>query len=324
MLSHKDRRTRRIKPTLTTAEGSHTLRYADSTIDSKFIRAIKTYRGLLLSVSSVLTALVVSACSRGTDAGPSPAITENADSSPQRLNVEIVDEHPWDSSSFTQGLEVADKGRLLVGTGKTGKSRIYHASLDGEQFNSQPLPPEFFGEGVTQHVGGNTSHVWQLTWQQNVALLRDSETLEVISTKTYDGEGWGLCSDGQRLVMSDGSGTLTFRDPESFDPVGTVSVTVAGTPAQRLNELDCDPSGGPNGSPVVWANVWESDEIYRIDPQSGEVTGIVDTLGVFKASRKPGADVLNGIAGIPGTNRYYLTGKYWDTLYEVRFNPEER
>ena len=275
----------------------------------------------LLSILSCFTVLAVTACGSNTATAPNSTGTESAAKSPLQLGVEIVSEHPWDSSSFTQGLELVDDGSLLVGTGMNGKSRIYHTTADDQQTNNRPLPAKFFGEGVTQHNGKGTSSVWQLTWQQNVAFMRHPDTLEVITTKTYEGEGWGLCSDGERLVMSDGSATLTFRNPDSFDPEGTVDVTLEGKPARGLNELDCDPSADPQGSPAVWANVWQSDDIYRIDPHSGEVTAVVDTQGAFKAARRPGADVLNGIAKIPDTDRYYLTGKYWDTLYEVRFVP---
>jgi len=241
---------------------------------------------------------------------------------PEQLKVEILAEHPWDKTSFTQGLEVVEDGKLLVGTGMKGKSRIYHTTIDDQQTNNEDLAGAYFGEGVTRHVGPDgRAHVWQLSWQENTAFLRDATSLKKISTETYEGEGWGLCSDGNRLVMSDGSGTLSFRDPATFAKTGSVDVTLNGEPTDMLNELDCDPTGGPDDSPAVWANVWQTDDIYRIDPSTGEVTGVVDAKNAFGAADKPGADVLNGIAKIPGTDKFYVTGKYWDTLYEVRFIP---
>ena len=113
--------------------------------------------------------------------------------------------------------------------------------------------------------------------------------------------------------MSNGSGTLTFRNPDTFAPTGTVDVTLDGEATSQLNELECADDGS------VLANVWQTDLIYKIDPKSGEVTEMIDTANAFPAADRPGADVLNGIAKIPGTDHYLLTGKYWDTAYEVRF-----
>jgi len=220
-----------------------------------------------------------------------------------------VAEHPWDASSFTQGVEMAPDGTLVVGTGMYGESRIYRTTLDNQQSNSQKLDSEYFGEGITIHG----DDVWQLTWKKGTAFRRDLETLEEKDTVNYEGEGWGICSTGEQLVMSNGSGTLTFRDPETFAPTGTVDVTLGGEATSQLNELECADDGS------VFANVWQTDLIYKIDPSSGEVTEMIDTVDAFPAADRPGADVLNGIAKIPGTDHYLLTGKYWDTAYEVRF-----
>lgn len=155
--------------------------------------------------------------------------------------------HPWDQTSFTQGVEQATDGRILVGTGHYGESRIYWTTTDGVQSESQPLDEEFFGEGVT--IAGDA--VWQLTWKKQVAIKRDADTLAEIGRASYSGEGWGLCAQQDRLVMSDGTGTLTFRDPESFDELDSVDVTLAGEPVTMLNELECVGDGE-----TVWANVW--------------------------------------------------------------------
>lgn len=257
---------------------------------------------------ATIAALSVSACS----SSDSPSSSSDANATqPDTLTPEILAEHPWDSSTFTQGLEMAEDGTLVVGSGLYGESRIYRSTLDGKQSHSHDLPDDMFGEGLTIH----DQTVWQLTWKKGTALRREAKDLKQTSTATYEGEGWGLCSDGKRLIMSDGSGRLTFRDPESFAPTGSVDVTLGGEATDELNELECTDDG------KVLANVWQQDVIYQIDPDKGEATGVIDTAGAFDAKERAGADVLNGIAQIPGTDRYLLTGKQWDTMYEVRFRP---
>ncbi|MDK8511359.1 glutaminyl-peptide cyclotransferase [Corynebacterium bovis] len=221
--------------------------------------------------------------------------------------VEVVATHPFDPTSFTQGLDVAPDGSVVVGTGLTGRSRIYRTTPDGRQSDSRPLDPGLFGEGVA--VAGDT--VWQLTWTDGTAIRRDARTLAETGRVPYDGEGWGLCFDGRRLIMSDGSADLTFRDPVTFAETGRVTVRRDGEPVRRLNELDCAEDG------TVLANVWQTDTIERIAPDTGEVTAEITA----DLPRPADADVLNGIAHIPGTDRMYLTGKLWDTLYEVRVTP---
>lgn len=278
---------------------------------------------------------------------------------PERLRPVIVAEHPWDVTAFTQGTDVAPDGQLVVGTGLYGSSRIYSTRVTdapgqpaGSVRNERALDRRFFGEGIAIH--GDT--VWQLTWKEGTAFKRRLSDLDTIADGEhpegqyrYAGEGWGLCSDGTRLLMSDGSGNITVRDPQTFAETGRFAVTLQGKPVTRLNELDCtpgqtagtsptpapgssaasaapaspsQPSSAPAASTPLWANVWQTDQIYRIDPATGAVTGVVDAAGVFGARNRPGADVLNGIARIPGTDRYYVTGKLWDKVYEVRFVPE--
>lgn len=250
--------------------------------------------------------LVLSGCSAGSGGGGSDA---GASGDVATLTAQVVAEHPADPTSFVQGLEVMPEGDLLVSTGLVGRSRIYRAPVDGgDPTVSVDLDPAFFGEGSTRH--GNS--IWQLTWKDGVAVKRDAATLAETGRVDYPGEGWGLCSNGERLVMSDGSSTLTFRDPDTFAETGHVDVTLDGAPVDQLNELDC--SDG-----VVWANLWQTDRIVRVNPATGAVTGVLDTDGLdLPARERPGADVLNGIAKVPGTtDRFLLTGKLWDTVYEV-------
>lgn len=226
------------------------------------------------------------------------------------LRAHVIDMHPHDRSSFTQGLELAD-GTLYEGTGLRGESMLRTVDPGTGQVRQETrLPPELFGEGIT--IAGD--RIWQLTWQEEVAIERDRATLAEIRRVPYDGEGWGLCHDGSRLIMSDGSAKLTFRDPDTFAATGEIAVTAGGEQVEELNELEC--VGGQ-----VWANVWGSDEIVRIDPATGGVTAVVDASGLLGANERAGADVLNGIAAVPGTDEFLLTGKYWPHVYRVRFLP---
>ncbi|KAA2263027.1 glutaminyl-peptide cyclotransferase [Solihabitans fulvus] len=235
--------------------------------------------------------------------------TQNATESVPRLRAEVLARLPHDTSAFTQGLEIAD-GVLYESTGLAGHSTM--RALDpttGLELRRVPLTPPLFGEGAT--VVGD--RIWQLTWQDGVAIQRDRTTLAEVGRSRYQGEGWGLCHDDKRLVMSDGTDRLTFRDPVTFAQVGEVRVTNAGQPLTRLNELEC--VGG-----AVWANVWQSNDIVRIDPGSGHVTAVAD-LTALRPPDRSGDDVLNGIAAVPGTDEFLVTGKDWQTLYRVRFVP---
>lgn len=223
----------------------------------------------------------------------------------------IVETHPFDETSFTQGLEVDEDGTLLVGTGWLGQSRIYRSTLDGRELASAELDPAYFGEGITRHG----SHVWQLTWQDGVAVRRDAATLEEIGRVAYPGEGWGLCSTGEELIMSDGSDSLRRLDPDTFEELGRIPVTLEGEPRSGLNELECV---GEN----VYANVFLSTEILRIGA-SGTVTGVIDASGLPNNAASDPNNVLNGIAHLPGTDRYLMTGKRWPDLYEVELVPDQ-
>lgn len=232
----------------------------------------------------------------------------------QAGEVEVVRELDHDPAAFTQGLELHD-GVLYESTGKVGTSWVSTRPLDGpaDQYTAQEtLPGTQFGEGLAVTGAGT---LWQLTWMDGIAYKRDATTLAEQQQVRYDGEGWGLCaqttSEGERLVMSDGSATLTFRDPETFGITGSVDVTINGTPLERLNELEC-----VDGD--VYANVWMTDDIVRIDAATGEVTGAWN-LSQLEQPRPADRDaVLNGIAKVPGSDTFLVTGKLWPTLYEVR------
>ncbi len=237
------------------------------------------------------------------EATPDPLVGE--------LTITVVAVHPHDSDAFTQGLEVHD-GRLLEGTGLYGESdRRLVEITSGAVQGLEALNSGLFGEGLT--VVGD--EVLQLTLKAGVYIRADAETLTETGRGLYDGEGWGLCFDGSRLVMSDGTPTLTFRDPETFEGTGTIEVTLNGEPLANLNELEC-----VNGQ--VLANVWLTEFVVVIDPASGEVVATLDASSLrpddapFDNSRF----ALNGIAHDPTTGRFYLTGKRWPVVYEVELS----
>lgn len=229
------------------------------------------------------------------------------DPQPARGGVEVLRTIPHDPSLFTQGLEIAGD-QIYESTGQYGSSEVQRRPIASDQASLRmPMADDEFGEGLTL----TPDTLWTLTWTNGVAHNRDPETLEVRETVEYEGEGWGLCHDGDRLVMSDGSDQLTFRDPVTFEPTGTVSVTAGGAPVERVNELECV------GDDVL-ANVWMTDEIVRIDPSSGAVTAIYDASELEQPRPGDPDAVLNGIAAVPDSDTVLLTGKLWDELYEVR------
>lgn len=267
------------------------------------------------SPSSALSSSVPPSSALSSSAGPdSVPDSVPAAEGVERLGVEILATRPFDETSFTQGLEVDDHGTLLVGTGQWGESRVYRRTLDGQELVSHSLPDNQFGEGVTRH--GDT--VWQLTWQSGTAYRRDAETLEEIGRVRYPGQGWGLCSFPDELLMSDGSAQLRRLDPVTFEERDRVTVTLEGARVDDLNELEC--VDGPRG-PEVYANVFTETDIMRIDAATGEVTGVIDASTLPNNATPHPDHVLNGIASIPGTDRFHLSGKRWPDLYEVRFVP---
>lgn len=249
--------------------------------------------------------------SRGSHAGHADA--DAGAPRAERLRVHVLAEHPHDPSAFTQGLQWID-GQLYEGTGLEGRSqlrRIHFPDWTVEQHVS--LPDDVFGEGIA--VVGN--RIFQITWQEGLAYVYDRATFERVGEHHYEGEGWGLCYDGTHLVMSNGSDRIVFRDPETFEVVRTIRVRRDGRSVDQLNELECVDG-------VIYANIWQTDHIARIDAQSGRVTGWIDASGLLTADEMMDADVLNGITWMPDTQRFLITGKLWPRSFEVELVPDDR
>ena len=220
---------------------------------------------------------------------------------------EIVETYPHDPKAFTQGL-IYDRGDLYESTGLNGQSTVRKVDLEtGEVLQIEDLAERYFGEGLTLWQ----DRLIQLTWVSKTGFVYDRETLEQIDTFTYPTQGWGLTHDGKKLILSDGSNVLYFLDPDTFETVGQIEVTENDTPVEKLNELEF-----VNGE--IWANVWMSDRLARIDPETGKVKGWIDLTGIYepKTADRQNA-VLNGIAYDEQEDRLLVTGKLWSKLFEI-------
>ncbi len=219
----------------------------------------------------------------------------------------IVHKFPHDPSFWTQGL-VFDGGFLYEGTGEYGGSGIFKiVPSSGQILQSRTLESEYFGEGITIFA----NHLIQLTWKSHIGFVYDKDSFALLDSFAYSTEGWGLTHNGRELILSDGTDTLYFLDPNSFAVLGQIKVTVSGKPLKGLNELEF-----VNGR--ILANVWQSDRIALIHPESGIVTAWIDLAGLLDsvALANP-VDVLNGIAWNPKTDRLFVTGKFWPVLFEI-------
>jgi len=219
----------------------------------------------------------------------------------------IVNRYPHDRNAFTQGLVFAD-GVMYEGTGGHGESSVRRVELEtGRVLQIQELPAQYFGEGIT--IFRDT--LIQLTWRSNLGFVYDRGSFELLSEFTYPTEGWGITHDGEHLIMSDGTSTLYFINPETFSVTGHINVYDNGTPINWLNELEYI-----NGR--IYANVWRTDSIVIINPDNGRVTGWIDLSGLLTVKDYEGhVDVLNGIAYDSVKNRLFVTGKLWPWLFEI-------
>ena len=226
----------------------------------------------------------------------------------QALAVKVHRTFDHDPQAFTQGL-LWHGGKLYESIGLYGQSGVREVDPEtGGVLRTQGISSWHFGEGLALHG----DRLVMLTWQGQQAYVFDRADFRSLGTETYVGEGWGLCHDGARFVMSNGSASLTFRDTDTFAVIGTVQVTAAGQPVVYLNELECVDG-------AVYANVWFQDHIVRINPANGRVTARIEAAGLVDEDESTGDNVLNGIAFNPETGRFYITGKRWSKMFEVTF-----
>jgi glutamine cyclotransferase len=224
---------------------------------------------------------------------------------------DVVNTWPHDHNAFTQGL-IYLNGELLESTGLEGRSSLRKVELKTGAVEKQVnLSSEYFAEGLAT-LGGK---LYQLTWRNHKCFVYDLESFKQEKEFTYDGEGWGLATDGQALILSDGTDQIRFLDPATFQVKRTIKVQDHGRPIPRLNELEYI-----NGK--IFANIWLTDFLVCIDPATGTILGVIDFQGLLTAEEhKAGADILNGIAYDSAGDRLFVTGKLWPKLFEVRLKP---
>jgi len=240
--------------------------------------------------------------------GPAGTTAAQPSAVVQSLAVRIHRELPHDTGAYTQGLLWWD-GKLYESTGQYGRSDLRRLDpATGAVEQRADISPAYFGEGLARV----DDRLIMLTWKAQRAFVFGLERFDEQRTFRYEGEGWGLCNDGSRLVMSNGSNRLTFRDLRTFEVLGDVAVTLRGFPLTQLNELECV-------GDAVYANVYQTDFLVRIDPDTGRVTHYIDAAGLLTREERRGVDVLNGIAFDPGAGTFYITGKLWPKMFEVTF-----
>ncbi|MEA1889751.1 MAG: glutaminyl-peptide cyclotransferase [Pseudomonadota bacterium] len=224
---------------------------------------------------------------------------------------EVINTYPHDPKAFTQGLIFQD-GYLYESTGQYGHSSLRKIELEtGKIIKNKNLDDEIFAEGLTLY----NQQLLQLSWKDGTAFVYDQDSFDLIRTFHYPGEGWGLTTYNKQLIMSDGSSVLRFLDPVTFKEIRRLSVSRFGKQVKRLNELEMVKGN-------IFANVWLTEQLVIISPQTGKVIGAVDLRGLLnKHGTAVKANILNGIAYDPDGDRLFVTGKYWPKLFEIRLTP---
>ena len=251
--------------------------------------------------------LLAAGCgSTGGRASSAAGVPEQA-SDPVYYTYRVKAVYPHAVDSYTQGLQYAD-GYMWEGTGMKGESRLLRTDLQsGVSEVIYALPSRFFGEGIAL-LG---DRIYQLTWEEGTAFVYDRSTLRKTGELYYNGEGWGLATDGGKLYMTDGTNHIYRLNPDTFEREGTISVTLKGQPVHYLNEIEWIDGH-------IWANVYLTDTIVIIDPSTGRVTGVIDLGGLLpEEEHTPQTDVLNGIAYDADGKRIFVTGKNWSRLFEI-------
>jgi glutaminyl-peptide cyclotransferase len=246
----------------------------------------------------IAAALAACSCTPATEAGAIPEYT-----------YQIVHTYPHDTSAFTEGLFYLN-GFLYEGTGEPGRSSIRKVKLEtGEVLQKRDLSEDYFGEGIINWK----DNLYELTWQTQVGFIYDLNTFAPKGQFTYPGEGWSFTKDDHRIIMDDGTPQIRFWDPQTLQETGRITVTAYDQTVDKLNELEWVKG-------ELYANIWETDRIARIDPKTGKVVGWIDCAGLLSpAERTPGSDsVLNGIAYDAQGDRLFVTGKDWPKLFEIK------
>ncbi|NOK63460.1 MAG: glutaminyl-peptide cyclotransferase [Chloroflexi bacterium AL-N10] len=268
---------------------------------------------LLIGTILITTFAVRSAtapCSASSHRVSLPLVIQQTNTQPQsttHYTYNVLNTYPHDPGAFTQGL-IYEQGTLYEGTGLYGESSLRRVDLTtGEVSQQHNLDEEYFGEGIT--IYGD--RIVQLTWQENTGFVYNKDSFELICTFEYPTEGWGITHDGKRLIVSDGTSTLYFWDPHTLAEIGRITVSDSGTAIDRINELEY--IGGE-----IYANIWQTDQIVRIDPQTGQVRGWIDLTSLLPdEDHTQTTDVLNGIAYDAENDRLFVTGKLWPKLFEI-------
>jgi glutaminyl-peptide cyclotransferase len=237
-----------------------------------------------------------------------PPEKSNASGPARSVAYQVINSYPHDPAAFLQGLVWYD-GRFFESTGLYGESTLREVEFpSGKVLRKINLPPNLFGEGLAL-VG---DRLIQLEWKTGRGFVYDRDTFKLLREFKYHTEGWGITYDGTSLIMSDGSSELTFLDPQTFEPTRKLTVRMNGKPMTELNELEYIEG-------EVWANVWQTDVILRIDPGNGEVTSFLDLKGLLPPMVRTGnEDVLNGIAYDARDKRIFLSGKKWPRIFEIK------
>jgi glutaminyl-peptide cyclotransferase len=266
----------------------------------KTLLRLETLAGLLLCIVSIGCNTTANGNLNATNSTPNAVVPKHG--------YQIVNIWPHDSNAFTQGLILAD-GKLLESTGQEGRSSLRSVELEtGKVLKKVDVPVPYFAEGIAVLNG----KIYQLTWQHQLGFIYDAQSFERIGEFKYQGEGWGLTTDGQALILSDGSNRLRFLDPASFRVIKTITVLDGATPVNELNELEWVQG-------EIYANIWHDDRIAVVNPQTGRVTSWIDLTGLIPAGELPDEEaVLNGIAYDQANNKLFVTGKLWPRLFEIR------
>lgn len=261
----------------------------------------------------ILCVVFLQSCNYVTTPIPHISSENNSPSAPETdppptFTYSVQNTFPHDSSAFTQGLVFVDS-IFYEGTGLYGSSSIRKVALNtGEVLQIRSNSSAFFGEGITLF----DNKLYQITWQAKTCFVYDIDTFDIVGQFSYATQGWGLTHDGTHLIMSDGTENIYFRDPNTFAEVRRIQVTDNTGAIKNLNELEYIKG-------AIYANIWLTDRIVQIDPQTGQVIAYLDLSGLLPQNERPNNDaVLNGIAYDPTEDRLFVTGKWWPKLFEIK------